>query len=91
MSTDRWRHGGVTVTTYAGPGQPGDQERMRLLIHTDTESIALTMREWRSLVRYMRAVGNEPMAYEWIDRAYDSGLVRDGIMTLIELRNTPLE
>lgn len=87
MSTERWNHNGVHVSSYAGPNSPDWPNRNRMQVTVGTRFISMTMKEWQSLVLFTRLAGDEPLAYEWHEREYDSGLVRDGIMVCIELRD----
>lgn len=91
MATLRWSHNGVQVDTFAGPANDIVRDRRSIQIAVGTRYIQMSMEQWSSLVQFVRLVGTEPHAYYWIDRAYDSGLVRDGIMTCVQLRDEPTD
>lgn len=85
MSTDRWHHNGVSISTFSGPEIEGKPDRRRIQIDASGETLAMDMQQWRSLVQYVRLVGDSPYEYDWVDLEYANGIVGDGILVCIEL------
>lgn len=62
MSETRWMHNGVQVDTFAGPESAAMPDRRRIQVATMDGVVIMNMDEWRSLVTFIRRVGNNPYA-----------------------------
>jgi hypothetical protein len=49
MSVLVFSEGGVYVSTYAGPYKEGADQRKRVQVTVNTQVLALTIEQWRSL------------------------------------------
>lgn len=89
MSENRWQHNGVTVATFTGPAIDDKPDRRRINIVANGEAVSMDMQQWRSLVQYIRLVGNTPHEYYWQDSPDANYVSRDGILVCVTNGTTP--